>query len=135
MATETTEIGTASAQPDFGHAPVRDSGPMGDATRYLCAAAYLDDRFRRKLLKELIYRTHRAPAPSYGGFDVAPVLMHCLRARRMMLVRDLAFVVLLIGGLWVSSIGVAFYVALAIPFAILSVIQPMLLRRRLKLST
>jgi hypothetical protein len=103
---------------------------MGDATRYLCAAAYLDDRFRRKLLIELIYRTHRAPAPSYGAFDVAPVLMHCLRARRLALVRDLGFIALLIGGLWLSPIGVGLYVALAVPFAALSVILSLIPRRR-----
>ena len=115
---------------------VQHSGSMGDATRYLCAAAYLDDRFRRKLLRELIYHKHHAPAPSYGGFDVAPVLVHCLRARRLMLARDLSFVVLLIVALWASSIGVVIYAALAVPFATLSLIPSSRLKlpARLRLS-
>ncbi|WP_157430831.1 hypothetical protein [Actinomadura macra] len=96
---------------------------MGSATRYLCAAVYLDDRIRHKVLWEFIHHKFRSIAPSYDGFDLAPVLEHCLRARRISIIRDLAFVALLILFLWLKPISVIFLVAFATPFAVFSLVQ------------
>jgi hypothetical protein len=76
-----------------------DRWKASDATRYLCVGAYLDPRFRRAVLKEVLHQEHRAVAPSYG-IDIVPVLRHCLRARRREITRNLVlfgiFLVLLI---------------------------------------
>ena len=58
-----------------------------NATRYLCAAAYLDQAFCRVVLDEVLYQPHRAVAPSHG-VSLKPILLHCLAARRRILVRD-----------------------------------------------
>lgn len=57
------------------------------ATRHLCAAAYLDDSFRRDALEEVLHQPARPVAPSYG-FDLITVLGHCLKAERVALIRD-----------------------------------------------
>ncbi|MEU8606929.1 hypothetical protein AB0C29_02860 [Actinoplanes sp. NPDC048791] len=62
------------------------------ATRHLCAGAYLDDDFRNAALRWVYYQSRRIVAPSYG-FDVVPVLAHCLRARNGAILRDIAIVV------------------------------------------
>ncbi|MFF8770455.1 hypothetical protein [Kitasatospora sp. NPDC015120] len=53
----------------------------GDATRYLCAAAWLDRHFRGALIRELVEHSVRIPAPS-PGTDVVRVLHEALTARR-----------------------------------------------------
>ncbi|GAA3124647.1 hypothetical protein [Streptosporangium carneum] len=62
--------------------------PLQNATRYLSAGAYLDSRFRDRVLDELMGDPHRAVAPSLGGWNLTPVLTHCLRAQQMTLIRD-----------------------------------------------
>ncbi|WP_380281785.1 hypothetical protein [Kitasatospora purpeofusca] len=58
------------------------AGPVpGDATRYLCAAAWLDRRFRAQLIEELVEHNFRIPAPS-PGTDLVRVLHEALTARR-----------------------------------------------------
>ncbi|MCO5968776.1 hypothetical protein [Actinoallomurus soli] len=89
---------------------------MTDATRYLCAAAYLDERFCRKVIGELVDAEHRAVVPSYG-FDVGPVISHSLRARRLQLIRDVTIWALLIGSLLISPPALLTYFSLALPFA------------------
>ncbi|MFB7471444.1 hypothetical protein [Kitasatospora sp. NPDC056184] len=60
----------------------RQAGPLpGDATRYLCAAAWLDRRFRARLIEELVEHSFRVPAPS-PGTDLVRVLHEALTARR-----------------------------------------------------
>ena len=84
--------------------------PLQNATRYLSAGAYLDDRFRDRVLNELLGDPHRAVAPSYGGWDLTPVLSHCLRAQRMVLVRDaLITVSLFIVSLFVPVLFTGFW--------------------------
>ncbi|MCO5985101.1 hypothetical protein NE235_03145 [Actinoallomurus spadix] len=90
---------------------------MSDATRYLCAAAYLDERFCRKVIDELVDAEHRAVVPSYG-FDVGPVISHSLRARRLQLIRDVTIWALLLGCLSISPGSVSTYYSLAVPFAL-----------------
>ncbi|MFJ4096706.1 hypothetical protein ACIPYS_34510 [Kitasatospora sp. NPDC089913] len=60
----------------------RQAGTVpGDATRYLCAAAWLDRRFRAALIEELVEQSFRIPAPS-PGTDLVRVLHEALTARR-----------------------------------------------------
>jgi hypothetical protein len=68
------------------------------STRYLCAAAHLDDFFWKTSLGRVYYQSNRAVAPSYG-FALVPVLWHCLRARNMAIARDAAVAGTLLAGL------------------------------------
>ena len=88
--------------PFFSHEPQRRSGPFSNATRFLCAAAYLDYGFANKVILNLLV-TRRAVAPSVN-FDVGPVLRHCLRARRHILIRDLVLVLIVFIGLVVQTL-------------------------------
>lgn len=60
---------------------------MTSATRSLCTGAYLDHKFRKRVLREVYAEGRRALAPSYG-FDAIPVLLHCRRARDWVVARD-----------------------------------------------
>jgi hypothetical protein len=71
---------------------------MSSTTRLLCGAAYLDDSYAAKVIEEIVEDEHRAVAPSYG-FDLDPVVRHCYRARRLILIRDLVLSGLLLAGL------------------------------------
>jgi hypothetical protein len=87
--------------PLFGHAGAYSDGRVTNATRYLCAAAYLDPAFSGRVIRELV-SSHRAVAPSIG-IDLEPIVRHCLRARTMQLVRDVLLVVLLLVGLYLET--------------------------------
>lgn len=78
-----------------------EPGERSEATRFLSIAAYLDEDYRRLAVDELVHDPFRAVAPSYG-VDVAPVLAHCLVARRWMLLRDGAITVLWLIGAFVA---------------------------------
>ncbi|MER6628120.1 hypothetical protein ABT301_07755 [Streptomyces sp. NPDC000987] len=52
-----------------------------EATRLLCAGAYLDSGYRDRVIEQLHLNEQRIVAPSLG-FDAARVLAHALRARR-----------------------------------------------------
>src|SRR5262249_15915108 len=86
-----------------------------NATRYLCAAAYLSSSFANDVIGELV-AGHRAVAPS-RGINLEPVIRHCLKSRQMQLSRDLLLSVLLVAGLILATIPlililvVAFWVA------------------------
>ncbi|MFF0446775.1 hypothetical protein ACFYT4_10220 [Streptomyces sp. NPDC004609] len=54
---------------------------MSEATRYLCAGAHLDDRYRTAVINELYVHEERFTAPSFG-VDAGRVLAHALLARR-----------------------------------------------------
>lgn len=82
--------------PFFTHATARPPGPMSNATRYLCAAAYLDPSFANEVIGELV-GSHRAVIPS-RGIDLVPIVRHCLKARKMQLIRDALLTVLLLVG-------------------------------------
>jgi hypothetical protein len=82
--------------PRVEHSPAaqRPAGPPfpadpTSATRHLCAGAYLDEVFRQQVLREVYHRPSRLVAPSYG-YDLMPVLGHCLVARRLAILRDAA---------------------------------------------
>ncbi|MEU6750133.1 hypothetical protein ABZ914_28295 [Spirillospora sp. NPDC046719] len=74
---------------------------MQNATRYLCCAAYRDEALSKEIIKEFLYDQHRAVVPSYG-FDLRPVLAHCLHAREMRLVRDTMITAAIVVGLVLS---------------------------------
>lgn len=81
--------------------PVRAAS--GQVTRYLCVAARTDENFAGRVLGGLLAGDLRATAPSVG-FDLRPVLLHCLAARRQRFLRDLAFVVCVVIALVVSPL-------------------------------
>jgi uncharacterized membrane protein YidH (DUF202 family) len=66
-----------------------------EATRYLCAAAHLDDRFSREVIRRVVDEEHRAVAPSFG-VNLGVVLRHCLGARRRKQVRDVLLAMLVV---------------------------------------
>jgi hypothetical protein len=82
--------------PFFTHATPRPPEPMSNSTRYLCAAAYLDPSFSNRVIRELV-ASHRAVIPS-RGIDLVPIVRHCLKARKMQLMRDVLLCVLLLLG-------------------------------------
>jgi hypothetical protein len=86
----------------FGHAPRRQAGPLSNATRYLCAAAYLDPGFANRVIDHLI-ASRRAVAPSLNC-DIGPVIRHCLRARKNILIRDLALTAIVLLALFLSPL-------------------------------
>jgi len=91
----------APRRPYSPEAPPYPEDPTA-ATRHLCAAAYLDDTFREMSLRHVYYQPRRVVAPSYG-FNVVPVLGHCLKARNGAIARDAAIVLTLGIALCVSS--------------------------------
>lgn len=68
----------------LGTAAGRTAPHASEATRLLCAGAYLDETFRHTVIEELYVHDERIVAPSFG-FDAARVLAHSLRAQRMQL--------------------------------------------------
>lgn len=84
----------------FSHEPPRQRGPLNNATRYLCAAAYLDNDFAYRVIRKLL-ATRRAVAPSVN-MDIGPVIYHCQQARRNLLIRNIVLVAIVVVGLFVS---------------------------------
>ena len=68
------------------------------ATRYLCAAAHLDERLARDAIRRVVDEEHRAVAPSYG-VDVGTTLRHCFAARSRKRLRDVFLCALVVPGL------------------------------------
>jgi hypothetical protein len=97
-------MGESSAAPPGSNAPsvvdITDTGRSDDergteATRYLCAGAYLETGYRDAVLNEVLDQRLRAVAPSYG-IDIVPVLRHCLRARRREIIRNAVLATVLV---------------------------------------
>ncbi|TDD05991.1 hypothetical protein E1292_16145 [Nonomuraea deserti] len=95
--------------------------PVSNATRYLCAAAYLDHGFRDRVLDELLFDPYRAVPPSYGGFDLMPVLHHCRRARAILTVRDALITLLFAAGLLLTPLTTIMWMLVLVPFVLLTV--------------
>jgi hypothetical protein len=87
--------------PESGAAPDPDR-PLNDETRYLCAAAYLNNEFATTVIGELI-GSHRAVASS-PGIDLVAIVRHCLNSRRLQLVRDIVLSLLLLTGLVLATL-------------------------------
>ncbi|MGJ5894255.1 hypothetical protein ACSCBZ_20165 [Streptomyces niveiscabiei] len=98
-------------------AGVRNAVPMsmplgrtkGDVTRYLCAAAYTDENFARRVVDEVLADEASSIAPS-PDVDLVAVTLHCLHAEKLRHARDLrlsvAFgAVALVAPLWLIPAG------------------------------
>ncbi|GAQ57412.1 hypothetical protein [Streptomyces acidiscabies] len=96
---------------------VRNAVPMsmplgrtkGDVTRYLCAAAYTDENFARRVVDEVLADEASAVAPS-PDVDLVAVSLHCLHAEKLRHARDLrlsvAFgAIALVAPLWLIPAG------------------------------
>ena len=93
---------TEPAGPFFRHAQGRGAGAATNATRYLCAAAYLDPTFPDQVLGELV-ASRRAVVPSVG-IELEPIIRHCLHVRKSKLARDTLLTILLLAGLYFSTL-------------------------------
>ncbi|WP_240139204.1 hypothetical protein [Streptomyces sp. MUM 178J] len=77
----------ATSSQDVVDAVATGSAP-GDVTRYLCAAAYTDPAFSRRVVEDVLGDELGAVATS-PGVDLVPVARHCLAARQLHRERDL----------------------------------------------
>lgn len=75
---------------------------FSDVTRYLCCAPYVDVTFADKVIDEVIADEQRAVPPSFG-FDLDPVVRHCFRARRLLLLQHASVTMLIVAALCVVS--------------------------------
>jgi hypothetical protein len=75
---------------------------FSDTTRGLCSAAYVDITFANAVIGEVVESERKAVPPSFG-FDLDPVLRHCLRARRLLIIRYLAATLILMAALCVNG--------------------------------
>ena len=66
-----------------------------ETTRYLCAAAHLDEDFREYAMKNVFEEEHRAVGESYG-VDIFAVAKWCYAARQRVFYRDLCLVTVLL---------------------------------------
>jgi hypothetical protein len=121
MSAEPTQDDQSTHFPYFRHvirpAGGTESAPMQNATRYLCAAAYLDKSFAGQVIKELLTEQHRGVVPSYG-FDAEPVIAHCLRGQRLQLIRDLLLTGVTVLTFVLIPAGLIVYLAAILVFAL-----------------
>ncbi|MEA2503619.1 MAG: hypothetical protein QOG36_662, partial [Actinomycetota bacterium] len=82
-----------------------------DVTRFLAAAAYLDEEFRDEVIFQTLYQTHRFIAPSYG-VNISSVVRHCIASRRLSRRRDVMLTALIVVGVWALHLPVVFAVGL-----------------------
>jgi hypothetical protein len=76
---------------------------FSDTTRRLCCAPYVNVSFGNAVIREVVESERKAVPPSYG-FDLDPVVRHCLRARRLLIIRYAIVTGLLVVGLCVNPI-------------------------------
>ena len=117
MTTYQTTIPRFSTEddPSFGHADgsrFPRTRQVRSVTRFLSGAAYTEEAFARAAIAELLEDTHRAVVPN-DTYDVVPVLRHCLRARRLWLLRDTLIIGVLIIALITAPQACALVVGLA----------------------
>ncbi|MGC4804320.1 hypothetical protein [Micromonospora sp. DT233] len=105
----TGPVPTPPATPPFPMPPI----PTSNATRHLCAGAYLDEDFQRASLNEVYHQRRRLIAPSYG-FDLVAVLGQCLQARRIAVLRDAAIVVVTVSALCAAPLALSFVLTVLI---------------------
>ncbi|MGH3914081.1 MAG: zinc ribbon domain-containing protein [Pseudonocardiaceae bacterium] len=105
--------------PDHRH-PQVDPGPVGTVptgpvsdgtTRYLCAAAHLDEEFCDAAIAEFLVEPVRAIPPS-PGVDSAAVLREAVAAQTRRRIRDGLLLALLVVLVFVNFIGVIFWAVL-----------------------
>ena len=111
--------------------PVED---RDDTTRYLCAAAHLDEEFANETIREFLVEDTR-PVPPSAGVDAAAVLGEAVAARTRRKLRDIGVIVLLIGMLFVVPVEMlGGWLALAVIFS-LSTIRTAARKRGLPATT
>ncbi|MBC2906577.1 hypothetical protein [Streptomyces cupreus] len=101
----------APSSPDVPGGAVGSTTP-DDTTRHLCAAAYTDPEFTRRVVDDVL-RDELGAVASSPGVDLVPVVRHSLAARRLHRARDqrLVAIYLLIaafGPLWLVFGNLAF---------------------------
>ncbi|AGL19294.1 hypothetical protein [Actinoplanes sp. N902-109] len=84
---------------------------LNDTTRWLCGAPYLDPDFGNAVIREVVESERKAVPPSYG-FDLDPVVRHCLRARRLLLIRYALVTAILVLGLCLNAFATVTWLAL-----------------------
>jgi len=84
---------------------------FSDTTRGLCSAAYVDITFANDVIGEVVESERKAVPPSFG-FDLDPVVRHCLRARRLLIVRFAVVTALLMVGLCLNGWATLSWLAL-----------------------
>ena len=84
---------------------------FSDDTRRLCCAPYVDIGFANAVIREVVQSERKAVPPSFG-FDLDPVVRHCLRARRLLIVRYALVTVVLAAGLVTSPVATVTWLAL-----------------------
>jgi len=99
---DTELVPDEAVEPFFEHAPDRTSPPLNNATRYLCAATYLESGFANHIITNLL-ATRKAVAPSVH-FDLGPVIRHSLRARKLLLNRNVVFVACVVVGMFTNPL-------------------------------
>lgn len=72
-----------------------------NTTRYLCAAAQLDRRFRNQILREVVNEDHRVISIP-AGVDLLAVIRYCFNAKRRKLIRNVLVSLLFIVA-WISA--------------------------------
>jgi hypothetical protein len=117
--------GSPGEEPLFSHERPWSPGTLSNATRFLCAAAYLNHTFANRVIRDLL-ATRRAVAPSIN-FDVGPVLRHCLRARRTILFRDIALLGIILVGLVIRTLTTLDFLLFVVSIGVL---LPRVRRRR-----
>jgi hypothetical protein len=94
-------------------------GPIGsvpgDVTRYLCAAAYFDERFADRVVEDVVADEASAVAPS-PDVDLVAVAHHCLAAQEIRYRRDMRLtgavgIVALFAPLWLMFVAVLLWIA------------------------
>jgi hypothetical protein len=94
---------TDSEPPLLAIPAYRPAETFSDTTRRLCGAPYLDADFGNEVIREVVEGERKAVPPSYG-FDLDPVVRHCLRARRLLIIRYAIVTALLVIGFCASPV-------------------------------
>jgi hypothetical protein len=82
-----------------------------DTTRGLCSAAYVDIEYANTVIGEVLESERKAVPPSFG-FDLDPVVRHCLRARRLLIIRYALVTAVLVAGLCLAGWWTFWWLAL-----------------------
>lgn len=70
-----------------GPLPQSAAIPAREITRYLCAAAHLDEKFRKFVFRHIVEEEHKAVNETHG-IDIIPVVKWCFAAQKRTLIRD-----------------------------------------------
>lgn len=99
-----------NGQPDAGQEPVDAISTLDGTTRYLCAAAHLDEEFCDEAIAEFLVEPVRAIPPS-PGVDSAAVLREAVAAQTRRRIRDGLLLALLVVLAVVNLATVIFWAA------------------------